>query len=588
MLMRRSIFDEKRPSLLAALGIGTTMEVLHMLLVLATNLGDVPQAFAFVQQCAFTMCLCNGIACFLATFVCSITSEHKKIDIKTRHLSYDFTFWLLICVVIAFLVTSGFTQQIVYRITTEDAELYRDVTLYLVVFMEVLIYTALFILIYQMLKKKVIDNLQLVNDGLQAIAAGDLDTFIDVRDYKEFAELSDDVNATVSTLKRYIGEAEDRIKQELELAWQIQHSALPRVFPSSPDFDLYAAMHAAKEVGGDFYDFYLLDRYTLVFLIADVSGKGIPAAMFMMQAKTLLKDSTESGRPLDEVFNRANRKLCEGNDAGMFLTAWQGKLDLRTGKLEYVNAGHNPPMIRRRDGKFAYLRTKPNFILAGMEGMKYRVQTYQLEPGDSLYLYTDGVTEAAGIEEELFGETRLEEALSNVENGTDVHDVCVSVAESLKRFTKDAPQSDDITMLCVRMNAMQDKDFTTTVPDEKSYAIVQEFLNDRLESVATPVKTINRMQVVADEIWSNIVHYSGATRASLQLSRDANTLYLNFRDNGKQYDPTQTGTPDTTLSAADRPIGGLGLHMVRKMSSTMTYTYENGENHLAIGFVMDL
>lgn len=181
-------------------------------------------------------------------------------------------------------------------------------TLYLVAFMEVLIYTALFILIYQILKKKVTCNLERVNDGLKAIAAGDLDTVINVRAYKEFAELSDDVNATVSSLKHYIHAAEERINQELEVARQIQNAALPRVFPARPDFDLFASMHAAKEVGGDFYDFYLLDRYTLVFLIADVSGKGIPAAMFMMRAKTLLKDLAESGRNVDEVFTRANAK----------------------------------------------------------------------------------------------------------------------------------------------------------------------------------------------------------------------------------------------------------------------------------------
>lgn len=307
-LMRRTLFDENRPGVLSAFGIGAAMEVLHMLLVLATNLGDVYHAFSFVQQCSFTMILCNGIALMLSTIVCAASGQRKHIDIKSRRISYDFGFWLLVCVVIAFFIMGSFTQQIIYRITTDDAALYRNVTLYLVAFMEVLIYTALFILIYQMLKKKVTCNLERVNDGLKAIAAGDLDTVINVCAYKEFAELSDDVNATVSSLKHYIHAAEERIDQELEAARQIQNAALPRVFPARPDFDLFASMHAAKEVGGDFYDFYLLDRYTLVFLIADVSGKGIPAAMFMMRAKTLLKDLAESGRNVDEVFTRANAK----------------------------------------------------------------------------------------------------------------------------------------------------------------------------------------------------------------------------------------------------------------------------------------
>lgn len=369
----------------------------------------------------------------------------------------------LVCVVIAFFITGSFTQQIVYRITTDDAVLYRNVTLYLVAFMEVLIYTALFILIYQMLKKKVTCNLERVNAGLQAITAGDLDTVINVRAYQKFAQLSDDVNATVSTLKHYIRQAEDRMDQELEFARQIQQAALPGVFPARPDFDLYAAMHTAREVGGDFYDFYLLDRYTLVFLIADVSGKGIPGAMIMMRAKTLLKDSTESGRPIDQVFDRVNRKLCD--DTGMFLTAWMGRLDLRTGELTYVNAGHNPPLLRRRDGRFEYLRTQPNLVLAGLEDTHYRIQTLQLGPGDALYLYTDGVTEAADSRGQLFGEDRLRQALASAGNAA--------------------------------------------------------------------------------------------------------------------------AAPDLSLSADDRPVGGLGLHMARKMSASIDYRFDQGENRLVIGFDLE-
>lgn len=586
-LMRRTLFDENRPGVLSAFGIGATMEVLHMLLVLATNLGDVYHAFSFVQQCSFTMILCNGIALMLSTIVCAASGQRKHIDIKSRRISYDFGFWLLVCVVIAFFITGSFTQQIIYRITTDDAALYRNVTLYLVAFMEVLIYTALFILIYQMLKKKVICNLERVNDGLKAIAAGDLDTVINVRAYKEFAELSDDVNATVSSLKHYIHAAEERIDQELEVARQIQNAALPRVFPARPDFDLFASMHAAKEIGGDFYDFYLLDRYTLVFLIADVSGKGIPAAMFMMRAKTLLKDLAESGRNVDEVFTRANAKLCAGNDTDMFLISWMGKLDMRTGELDYVNAGHNPPLLRRRDGQFEYLRTKPNFVLAGTEKTRYCLHTLKLCPGDALYLYTDGVTEAANGQNDLFGEARLKDFLSAAENGTDVQDICSGVSAALHGFVGDMPQSDDITMLCVRINAMQDKAVTTMVPDENSYAIVQAFLADRLETANTPQKTLRRMQVVTDEIWSNIVHYSGAALASLSLSREGDTLYLNFRDNGKPYDPTAAAAPDITLPAEERPIGGLGLHMVRKMSTSMQYRYSEGENRLSVGFELE-
>ncbi len=451
-MMRRQLFEDRSAGMLSGFGIGTTMEVLHMLLVLVTNLQDVSNAFYYVQICSFPMILCNGIAVSVASLVSSAPRKRDGIDLNHKRLSYDFTFWLLVCVVIAFLSTSSFTQQIVYRITTEDAELYRQVTLYLVVFMEILIYTAMFILIYQMLKKKVVRNLQKVNAGLKAIAGGDLDTVIDVRAYREFSALSDDVNATVATLKRYIKEAEARIDQELELARRIQHSALPSVFPPYPartDFDLYASMNAAKEVGGDFYDFFFAGEDQLAFVVADVSGKGIPAAMFMMTAKTTIKDLAESGLPVDEVLTLTNERLCASNDAGMFVTAWMGILNLKTGLLRFANAGHNPPLVRRDGGSFEYFRTRPGLVLAGMEGIRYRAGELQLAPGDSIFLYTDGVTEATDASETLFGEERLRRSLSAHE-GVPIDSLCRCVKADVDAFVGDAPQFDDITMLALK------------------------------------------------------------------------------------------------------------------------------------------
>ena len=587
-LMRRQLFEGRSPNFLAALGIGTTMEVMHMLLVLVTNLNDVSYAFMFVEECSFPMILCNGIALSCAVIVNRISPDRRRDehDLKARRISYDFAFWLFVCVIIAFFATSTFTQQIVYRITTDDAALYRHVTLYMVTFMEVMIYTALFILIYQMLKKKVIFNLQHVNDGLKRITDGDLDTEIDVRAYREFSDLSDHVNETVDTLKHYIKEAEERIDKELEFARQIQRSALPSVFPPFPerhDFEIFASMDAAREVGGDFYDFYMPNSHTLVFLMADVSGKGIPAAMFMMNAKTLLKGLAESGRSVDAVFNEANATLCENNEAGMFITAWMGALDLRTGKLSFVNAGHNPPLICRRNGSFEYLRTKPNFILAGMEMTKYRLQEVQLMPGDEIYLYTDGVTEAADINNELYGEERLEKTLAGL-SGEAPEKICKLVKADVDVFAGEAQQADDITMLCMRLNAFSDKNSVTVIPDEKSIPLVIDFIGERLRSEGVPAKTYNRVQVVLDEIYSNIVHYSGAEKASVSFKHVRDKLMLTFTDNGKQFDPTAADDPDITLSAEERGIGGLGILMVRKMSASNEYEYADGMNKFTVVF----
>ena len=215
-------------------------------------------------------------------------------------------------------------------------------------------------------------------------------------------------------------------------------------------------MHAAKEVGGDFYDFYMIGEDTLGFLIADVSGKSIPGAMFMMRGKAVIKSLSESENSPADVFTVANKKLCEGNDAELFITAWMGYLDLKTGVVHVANAGHNPPVLIR-DGKAEYVVFKPNFVLAGMDGMRYKDYTLQLQKGDILYLYTDGVTEAMNEDHRLYGEDRLIQLLSFGEQYPEpsadtgiTGAVCELVKEDINRFVQGAEQSDDITMLCVK------------------------------------------------------------------------------------------------------------------------------------------
>ena len=330
-----------------------------------------------------------------------------------------------------------------------EAVLSRNVSVGVTITMMVVIFMALFGIIYYLLKRQIVDNIRKINGSLAEITGGNLDTTVDVHSNEEFASLSDDINTTVNALKHHIEEAAARIDQELEFARSIQLSALNTVFPPYPhrkDFDIYARMDTAKEVGGDFYDFYLLNEDTLGILIADVSGKGIPAAMMMMQAKTLISSLANSGINVDEVFTRANDTLCEHNDANMFVTAWMGILNLKTGLMTYVNAGHNPPLMRRNDGQFAYLKSPAGFVLAGWEGFQYRRQELQLAPGDQLYLYTDGVTEATDLQESLFGEEKLLAALNEYE-GNEPQAMCDKVKQDVDRFVGEAPQFDDITML---------------------------------------------------------------------------------------------------------------------------------------------
>ena len=255
---------------------------------------------------------------------------------------------------------------------------------------------------------------------------------------------------TRKLLERQIKDSAEKqqIASELSVATHIQTSMLPCIFPAFPErteFDIYATMNPAKEVGGDFYDFFLVDDDHLAVVIADVSGKGVPAALFMVIAKTLIKDHAQQGTQPEEVFTEVNRLLCEANDEGMFVTAWMGVLELSTGHLAYVNAGHNPPLLRH-GGKYEFLRTRSGFILAGMEGMRYRPASLELSPGDAVYLYTDGVTEATNENRQLYGDQRLYDTLNaHADSGPET--LLKIVKDDVDAFVGDTPQFDDITML---------------------------------------------------------------------------------------------------------------------------------------------
>ena len=420
-----------------------------------------------------------------------------------------------------------------------------------------------------------------------AVDKSKLENISQIREVMRLAEsinkMEKDTILYIEELTRATAERE-RISVELSLAAKIQENMLPNTFPPYPsrrDFEIFALMDAAKEVGGDFYDFYLLDNDRLVFLVADVSGKGIPAALFMMRAKMTIKSLAESGADVHVILSEANERLCEGNDAGMFVTAWLGIADMRSGVLSYANAGHNPPLIRRRQGSFEYIKTKPNFILAGMEGMVYQKHEIQLLPGDELFLYTDGVTEASKEDHTLFGEARLTEVL-NASSAESVELRCRTVQKAINAFVGDAEQFDDITMLTLRFNFFGDDESILVPADLVSTEFVWDFINSQTKKAGLSSKTISRAQIIVDEIYSNIHQYSSAAKAQIFCHIDSDRIVLTFKDDGIPYNPLMTIEPDTSLSVGDRDLGGLGILMVKKMSSDLSYVYENGYNVLTV------
>ena len=303
--------------------------------------------------------------------------------------------------------------------------------------------------------KKIQANIRLYKETKDSAAVAE--DLAQIRSHNEIGELSADVVDLTREVDDYLGRIEtitaerERIGTELALASRIQDDMLPNIFPPFPerrDFDIYASMTPAKEVGGDFYDFFMVDDSHLAIVIADVSDKGIPAALFMMASMLMIHQTAMNERSPAKVLASVNDQICTNNREQMFVSVWMGLLDLRTGVITAANAGHEYPIVKQPGGAFEVLRDKHGFVLGGMEGLSYRDYEILLEPGAKLFLYTDGVPEASKQDNVLFGMERTVEALRSAEDGTPAQ-ILEAVNRSVGEFVGDARQFDDLTMLCV-------------------------------------------------------------------------------------------------------------------------------------------
>ena len=342
---------------------------------------------------------------------------------------------------------AGNNMTILAMIPVKEIYSDRDAQVYEIVFSDVLLFAVIFALVSLLVQHIVVDNLSQVNVSLDRITGGNLNELVNVRESSEFSSLSNDINLTVSVLKGYITAAEKRMEKELALAHSIQDSALPRNFTfHRNDFSIYALMRPAKEVGGDFYDFFMVDSNKMALVIADVSGKGIPAAMFMMRAKTTIRNLAEAGHSPSEVLFRANNILCEGNEAEMFVTVWIGIIDLTTGVMICANAGHEYPAIMRAGEGFELFKDRHGLVLAAMENVRAKEYEIQMHPGDKLFVYTDGVPEAINSAEEQYGTGRMVQALNNCMD-LPVDRLLPGVLNDLDRYVAGEEPFDDTTML---------------------------------------------------------------------------------------------------------------------------------------------
>ena len=351
-------------------------------------------------------------------------------------------------------------------------------------------------------------------------------------------------------------------------------------------------MNPAKEVGGDFYDYFLIDDDHLCMVIADVSGKGVPAALFMMASKIILQSCAMLGHSAAGILNKTNEVICSNNEADMFITVWLGILELSTGRLTAANAGHEYPVIKHPGGSFEFLKDRHGFVIGGMNGAKYKEYEFTLEPGSKLFVYTDGLTEAVGPEGDMFGTDRMLEALNDVPDASPT-EVLTHIREVVDDFVEDSQQFDDLTMLCIEYKGKQTETEGSRVKEITLQAnidnisVVTAFVDEQLEALDCPIKAQTQIDVAIDELFGNIAQYAynpGTGDATVRFSFEEATrmVTLTFEDEGFPFNPLLKEDPDVTTTVQEREIGGLGIFLVKKTMDQIEYRYEYGKNILTV------
>ena len=417
-----------------------------------------------------------------------------------------------------------------------------------------------------------------------------------IKSNDEMRELRDSFEFMQRELSEYITNlketttAKEKIESELRIAKEIQMGMIPNIFPPFPqikEIDLFALLESAKEVGGDLYDFFLLDEKQLCFAIGDVSGKGIPASLFMAVTRTLLRSLANKEKTTAMIVSEINTTLCFNNDSNMFVTFFLGILDTATGELRYCNAGHNPPVLVKNNGHTAFFDITKGIPLGLYEDFVFTEQSTTLESGETLFLYTDGLTEAENCKNELFSDQKLIETIKSATVQSPANLVRY-VLESVKSHVNGNEQSDDLTMLGIlyKGDEVSAEKAISAERDINMLPVINEWVVRRLNGLKLPAGLENTVNLVIEEAFSNIVFYAYEPgqkgKIDISLYVEGEMLVIELRDTGKPFDPTAAQDPDTTLPAEKREIGGLGIFLVKKMTDRVEYRREENENVLVI------
>ena len=436
-------------------------------------------------------------------------------------------------------------------------------------------------------------------DSADEVAKGNLDaTLPDIKTKDEMARLSQSFSFMQTSLKQQMEElrrstaSKAAIESELKVASDIQMSMLPKIFPAYPDrddIDIFGQLTPAKAVGGDLFDFFIRDE-KLFFCIGDVSGKGVPAALVMAVTRAQFRTVSAHESMPERIVTRLNDTMSEGNDSNMFVTLFVGVLDLPTGRMRYCNAGHDSPMLI--GSSIGMLPCDSNLPVGVMGGWKFSMQETQIDPGTTIFLYTDGLTEAENITHDQFTEERIlkvaETSLST--NNHNPHRLVENMTNAVREFVNGAEQSDDLTMLAIQYTKQQlDVRYQRSITlanDVQQVPQLAEFMDHVCEAMGFDELTTMQMNLAIEEAVVNVMNYAypEGTTGSVNIEVQANDARLKFviSDSGKHFDPTSVAEADTTLSAEDRSIGGLGIYLVRQLMDSVNYERIGGFNVLTL------
>lgn len=502
------------------------------------------------------------------------------------------------------------SQQLILSLTSDmagrqDTAIRRVIAFFVAILFVIILLGCIFGTLFA---KKLAEPIRTLTKDVAKLDGGNLDYRIRLNTGDEIEDLGHAFNGMAEQIQNYVDNLaaitaeKERIRTEIQVASHLQADMLPEAegaFDDRDEFDLAASMTPAKGVGGDFYDFFLLDENRLAMVMADVSGKGVPAALFMVVSRTLIRSRLMTVKnERDELAYMAeeiNRSLCDNNKNGMFVTAWIGVLDITTGEVAYINAGHCRPLLRRKNGSCEYDDVLGGLVFAGMEDATYRQGSLRLRQGDTLLLYTDGVTEATSKQQQLYGEERLLRTIAAAGSVTP-EELLQELWKDVDEFQKDAAQFDDITMLAVTYhgNGFEEKSDKPDMDKMKDFA---DFVEGVLEENGISMKTVMKIQMTVDEIYSNICYYSGAEEVTVGIrieesadqkgrgykaGRAKKEITLYFEDDGIPYNPLERPDPDVEKLLEQRKEGGLGIYLVKKRMDRMEYEYINERNKLTV------